>query len=1432
MENSVGFFFTGDADSKKMAGSIKFDEYNPLDDFSIYTDRLEQHFKALDIKDAKRIPILLSSLGQSVYKTLRDLSYPKAPSELEYNQIIDLLKRQYSTKVNLWHERRKFHELKQTVGESIIDFLARIKKSAVNCEFSTSLEEVLKQKFVTGLCSSSIFERLAEEKASTPLEKLVELAQTKEMTSAAKSNDLDVFVTSRFQQAHSNNSKWRNDKFNQQNNENKNKHFKSDFKQFSNNSGAYKNSNNNFKSFSNNFKNYNKHLLCKNCNKKGHVAKNCFKNKKYVNTVYFAGNQDDLELKRMWSIGCNEEYTDFSNDDFKVKITIENKEFLAFFDSGSCISAMAKSMYVSNFKFLKLFKDTVKLKVYNGNVFAPLGYVIARTNFQNKTFDVKFYVVENGESLILGRDWLHNCGAKVVMCNFVEGNNKSQTSLSNKLIREFSEIFSGTLGKYNRNKVKLNLKPDVEPVFMRARPIPFALKESVEKELDRLEQDGIIMKVENSAWASPIVAVPKKNGSIRLCGDFKKHVNDSILDDRHPVPKIEEMFIQLNGSKIFSKIDMAKAYNQLELEDESKEILTWNTTKGLYKPNRLMFGVKIASGKFQREMEYLFKDIPEILIFQDDFIIHTKSKDLNIHYTALRKVCERLRQVGMTVNKDKCRFFQTEIEFLGHKINERGIQKTQDKIEAVLKAKRPENVSEVRSLVGLIQFYSKFLPKLADVLSPLYQLLRKGVRFCWNSNCEAAFSKVKQMITSDEILVHYDPGLPIILATDASETGISGILLHKINGKEMPVAYWSRSLSQTEKNYAVLHREALAIVESVKKYYQYLYGRHFIIKTDHRALTTIFGPKKEIPKMAAGRLQRYAIFLSQFSYEIMHVKGSANVVPDYFSRAAMETENLKENDISLLSFMQKEGCGIPVNLEQVKLETENDDELIRVKKCILKNKWEKNDCEKYRSYFEKKDELFVDNNVLMWGHRIIVPKKLRHKILQELHSAHLGIVKTKKIIRGLVYWPQVDKDVEKLISGCEACLRTRPAPPNATATWPSAEKVWSRVHADHLGPVNGNMYLLITDSFSKWLEVMKVRNLTAKETVEKFREVFARFGLPNTVVTDNATSFKSEETELFFKLNGIEHLTSPPYSPQCNGMAERAVKTFKEMLKTAQNDARNRGEHIETLINRLLINYRSTPHCSTEKSPAEMMFGRNIRTRLSQIAENPRSQVREMKNEDKIRRKFEKGEQVMIRDFRRNFPTWTEGIVVKKIGRTVYKVKCKDGELWKRHVNQLHKMEQRKSRKNFRYSNNNAGNHQLGRSVIVHNSEENGRREASTEAELLEYEEMTRDQVSLPSQNRAEEGEVSSRSGEEISEENVGEKSDNSEDSNTTCSGSREGSYECVRVDYENKDENSKLPDKQVEGSFQLGKGKRVKKLPENLRDFIINVDYILRIVG
>ena len=433
---------------------------------------------------------------------------------------------------------------------------------------------------------------------------------------------------------------------------------------------------------------------------------------------------------------------------------------------------------------------------------------------------------------------------------------------------------------------------------------------------------------------------------------------------------------------------MSQAYQQLVLDDDSKEIVTINTHKGLFSYQRLPFGVSSAPGIFQRTMETILAGVPRVLVYLDDILVTGASQEE--HMSNLKEVLSRLQKAGLRLRKDKCEFMVSSVKYLGHIIDANGLHPAPDKVKAVRNAPAPQNVTQLKAYLGLLTYYSKFLPNMATTLSPLYHLLHNNVKWQWTSTEAKAFKESKDLLTSNSLLVHYNLSRQLTLMCDASPYGV-GAVLSQIDeqGVERPVAYASRTLSQAEQNYSQLEKEALALIFGTKRFHNYLYGRSFTLYTDHKPLQGLLNQSKAIPTLASARIQRWALTLATYQYKIVYKRGSEISNADGLSRLPLPTSSqtipVPSEHVLLLEHLSSG----PVTATQIETMTRQDKVLSRVL-YFVQNGWPATVEQTLKPYASRKYELSSLNGCVLWGTRVVVPTAGRKRILDDLHETHQG----------------------------------------------------------------------------------------------------------------------------------------------------------------------------------------------------------------------------------------------------------------------------------------------------------------------------------------------------------------------------------------------------------------------------------------------------------
>lgn len=1271
------------AGSSKNTSTVTFLQTTGILEFSpdkeswfIWKERLDIHFCEVNCtEENSKKAVLLKSIGAEAYSVLHSLCSPESPVSKTFNELCDILSVQYTPPTIVFYERKKFHSSKKHDGETVAEWFARVKKLALNCKFGGHLEAFVLDQFIIGL-PNEIFERLCEEDEKLTLSEALRKAlimETKRNTKTVtkvevKEEDGVNYVKKGKNRPIS--SKFSGSKeVSSRNNENGGSSSRSKRSNKPCSHCGWRNHQSNVCKFQDS--------KCHSCGKIGHLASICrSKSQKSVNYVSDSDEKVQCESNNYFNYSIFSIATEDSNKIYKLPVVIDGVKLNIACDTGAPCTLVPVSFYKKN----KVKKDLRPCQVpyvdYSGDRIQLLGEYDAIITYEGNAKSI-VVVVSNTESPpLLGRSFLRAFNFELMQVNLIKKDNYS--IVVQEIKNEFSEVFSDRLGEYNISKVSLSIHSDAKPIFFKPRPLPLAWKDKVENQLRDLIKKGVLEQIDNSEWGTPLVPILKPNGDLRLCGDYKVTINKYLVDFKYPLPRIDEIFASLQGGELFTKLDLSNAYNQLLLDENSQLLCAWSTHIGTLKMKRMPFGIKTAAAVFQKTMENLLREVPSVVVYQDDITV--TGRDIQQHIRNLKLVLSKLKSAGLKLNSKKCQFFQKKISYLGFSIDKYGLSKNDERIASVNNAPVPTNVSEVRAFAGMVNYYSKFINNFAKKMSPLYNLLQKNVKFQWSQECQKAYEIMKAEVTSDQVLVHFNPALPVVLTTDACSNAVAGILSHRFHDStERPIAFVSRALNNTEKNYSTLEKEALAIIFGVTKLKQYLLGNKFMLRTDHKPLLTIFGENKGLPIMASARMQRWALILSGFNYTVEYIKGTLNDA-DSLSRMpqSVAIDDYKSN--SYINFVESENC-LHLNFKDIARETRRDPILSKLSDAIQKGMVSKLSCDKYNSFRNKELELTVEYDCVLWGYRTVVPEKLRKQIIDQLHTSHLGIVKTKALARSYVWWPGLDRDIEIMVRNCGPCQELQSSPEkSALIPWKPTDSVWSRIHVDFAGPINNYYMLVVIDSFSKWTEVFKTKEITSAFTIGKLRELFCRYGLVDTLVSDNGRQFTSGEFKQFLENNGVKHILTAPGHPATNGQAENFIKTLKKSILANLKIQPNAG--VDTIINRFLVDYRNIRHCTTGESPAKLFFGRSLKTRFSalkppltidKILESQAKSVLNHKGKRNVN--FTSGQKVLVRDYKNpNKSSWSPATINKQLGSRSYLcILTHNNRQIKRHLDQIRK---------------------------------------------------------------------------------------------------------------------------------------------------------------
>jgi len=781
-------------------------------------------------------------------------------------------------------------------------------------------------------------------------------------------------------------------------------------------------------------------------------------------------------------------------------------------------------------------------------------------------------------------------------------------AVDSDIFRKYDNLFSG-VGLLKGVSLKLHIDESVKPVAQHVRRVPFQLRGRVDQKIDELLEANIIEEVPEgpSGWISPLVVIPKNDGDVRICVDMRR-ANEAIIRERHPIPTVEELLHQLNGSTMFSKLDLKWGFHQIPLDEESRHVTTFVTHRGLFRYKRLMFGLSSAPEKYQKIICDVLKRCQGVANIADDVIVYGRNQEE--HDRRLFAVLDKLKESGMTLNKRKCEFRMPELTFFGLNLTEDGINPTEEKIAAILNAGSPKTASEARSFMGLVQYSARFIPNLSTISKPIRDLTIKNQNFTWGREQEKAFLRLKTLISSAETLAYFRRDCQTRIIADASPVGLGAVLTQLQDGQWRVVSYASRSLTDVERRYSQTEREALALVWACERFNLYVFGKEFELETDHKPLQFIYS-KTSRP---SARVERWVLRLQAYDYKVVYRPGKSNIA-DSLSRLRIRTLTKEGRDHDYLRMIVTNYAPIALTPRELEQASGTDEEFETVRNWIKTGDWSK--C-RNPSYLHVKEELCCYGRLILRGTRIVIPNSLREQVLNLAHEGHQGVVKTKNRLRTKVWWPKMDKDAEKLCKNCHGCQvvgeYNNPEPMNRVLP-PSGP--WQSCAADLLGPLpSGDYILVVVDYYSRYFEVAILKTITSTKVIEAMIPMFSRYGNPFSLRTDNGRQFISTEFEEFLQENGITHQTSTPLWPQANGEVERQNRTLMKAIRIAQVEHKD----WKSEINRFLMAYRSTPQSTTGRTPFYLMFGREMRSKLPELC---REQQEEEVQEHDWRKKIE-----------------------------------------------------------------------------------------------------------------------------------------------------------------------------------------------------------------
>jgi hypothetical protein len=803
---------------------------------------------------------------------------------------------------------------------------------------------------------------------------------------------------------------------------------------------------------------------------------------------------------------------------------------------------------------------------------------------------------------------------------------------------------------------KIELIPGASPPSRPTIRLSATELAELKMQLAELQASGFI-RPSKSPFGAPILFVKKKDGTMRMCVDYRA-LNGITVKNSYPLPRVDELFDRLQGARYFSKIDLRSGYHQIRIAAEDVPKTAFRTRYGHYEFMVLPFGLTNAPATFMHLMHQALRPLLDecALVFLDDILIY--SRTLEEHEQHIRRVLDALREQKLYAKESKCELFHHEVEFLGHRVGRDGVRMMEDKVQAIREWPTPRSVRDVRVFLGTAGYYRKFIRDFSAIAAPLSDLTKDGISFAWAEPHEQAFRRLKEAIAQGPVLILPDPSLPFVVHTDASGFAV-GAVLQQDQGKGLqPIAFLSKKMADAETRYPVHEQELLAIIQALTSWRHYLHGSKFVVRTDHKSLQFF-----QTQPMLSGRQARWKDILANFDFDIEYVEGKANVVADGLSRRSDHHQPATDSEAVAGERNEERhpGPGVVPTHEQkqqrlLTVRARHSGASLRAlhafsvaasgptgrrasnrgapapgQAVVLSAKGHlladiKEACRGDPAYVaaQKKrrpslDPLQVKGGFLYHGDRLYIPADaaLRTRLLHECHdtptAGHVGTEKTLELAKRRLYWPGMDDDVRRYVRSCDECQRNKPSQ-QATAglmmPLPIPSYPWQQVTMDLITQLprsrsGHDAIVVFVDKLTKMVHLAPTRtDVTAPQLANIFWATVVRHhGLPSSIVSDRDPRFVGHFWQALWKCLGTQLTMSTAFHPQTDGQTERANRTLEEMLRPYVNFLQTDwDEHL--VAAELAIN--GAKHASTGFTPFYLNSGREVPVPLDLALEEAR----------------------------------------------------------------------------------------------------------------------------------------------------------------------------------------------------------------------------------
>ena len=871
---------------------------------------------------------------------------------------------------------------------------------------------------------------------------------------------------------------------------------------------------------------------------------------------------------------------DHSSSGFFIKDALSGRKFLV--DTGAFCSLFPATALDKTRPLPRT--PNIKLIAANGSNIPMYGTRTISIQASGRSFTWDF-ILADVKTPLLGADFLGHHGLLVDVANrkLLDVDTFRSTPLGSRrwhseicsvrpdtpydvLCQDFPEVFRPELrqkpGQPAKHGIYHYIKTTGPPVYSKFRRLSPEKFHAAKQAYSEMERMGICQRA-SSPWASPLHLVQKTDGTWRPCGDYRR-LNLITEPDHYPLPNMADLVSNLHGARIFSKLDLLKGYFQVPVYPEDVPKTAVITPFGTYTFNFSTFGLRNSGATFQRLMDGILGDLPFCACYVDDILIF--SGNTNEHIQHLREVLKRLRDNGLVVRQDKCQFGAKSVDFLGHRVSPAGVSPLPSKVSAISRFPQPTTIKGLQEFIGMVNYYHRFLPKIAHIMQPLFKSLTgKPKKLEWGTEQQKAFEETKTSLASATTLSFPRPGVPLTLTTDASSVAVGAVVEQTIMGTTRPLGFFSRKLRPAEAKYSTFDRELLAVYLAVRHFKHLLEGNSFTILTDHRPLVHAFSKQGDT---WSDRQQRQLSCIAEFGCSLKYTPGAMNPVADALSRVEINSVHLG------------------LNYEEIAAAQKDDPETANYRTAITNLRWQD------LRVGDEGHTILCD--VSTGRPRPLVPKCFQQKVFKVIHGlSHPSGRTTAHLIKDKFVWHGMNKDIRQWARCCVACQKSKihRHTESGTGEFRQPMRRFGHLHVDVVGPLppsDGARFLFTTTERStRWPEAIPMQHATAQECAEALLHGWvSRFGVPDDITSDRGPAFTSQLWTSLGELMGSTVHRTTAYNPEANGMVERSHRTLKAALM-----ARCTGPDWKAQLPWVLLGLRTSPKEGVQVSPAEMVFG-------------------------------------------------------------------------------------------------------------------------------------------------------------------------------------------------------------------------------------------------